>query len=175
MRPLDAEPGPRRLPVPLGVALLAVVLLAGSTALAVVATTGARAADVRAAVAEHKLDDADALLSRADAAATDSDDRADFAALREQVVRARLAAVTAGAPRTLPVTMRDGTHVVGIDVSSGTYRVDAVAGRCSYGYLVAGYSNVEPLSDPDGSAEVTLGEGDVFRSSGCGLWVRTGA
>lgn len=173
MRPTDAARGPRRLRIPLVVVLLAAVVLAGSAVVAGVATAGARAAEVRAAVAEHKLDDADTLLRRADASTTDSDARAAFAALREQVVRDRLAAVTAGAPRALPVVMRDGTHVVGIDVSAGDYRVTATPGRCSYGYLVAGYSNVEPLSDPDGVARVTLGEGDVFRSSGCGLWVRT--
>lgn len=69
-----------------------------------------------------------------------------------------------------------GLYVVGEDVEPGEYRTEGpgALGICYYAWMTGTSSDADIITNEvtEGSARVTLNEGDVFDSEGCKLWKR---
>lgn len=173
---MDTPPLPGRRSAAVAPRLLAAAALVVAVALAVTVLFAVRAhaADERSALFQHKLADANTLVRQYAQAADDSGDAAMLTGAKDAVIRARLAAVAGGASSAPATRVTAGTHLAGVDVAPGVYESTASSGRCTYGWFVgAGYQDV--TSQPGaGPSYVTLNEGDLFHSSGCGTWTVSG-
>lgn len=68
-----------------------------------------------------------------------------------------------------------GLHTVGKTVSPGTYMTNVTSGFCYYAWkngTASGAGIIDNNIVEEGPATVTLRDGEVFESSGCGTWTR---
>ncbi|MCC9204136.1 hypothetical protein [Arthrobacter sp. zg-Y769] len=103
-------------------------------------------------------------------------EREDAVAKSEADVKKRESAVTSAEKQKAANTISDGTWTVGSNVSPGTYTTAAdVGSRCYWGIYRSG-SNGDDILQNDipggGRPTVTLAEGQDFKSSNCGKWVK---
>lgn len=122
------------------------------------------------AVLDEKAAELDAQKSELDALAATLE-------VREADVAAREAAVTtvedAAAASIIP---GEGLYVVGKDISAGEYRTSGPSGSnivgCYYAFMSDTSATAEIVDNNilQGQGRVTLGDGDVFETSGCADW-----
>lgn len=91
-------------------------------------------------------------------------------------VTAREKAVGAAEAQVQAATVEDGTWTVGNDIQPGTYRTKATVGtRCYWGVYRSGTNGSDIIQNDipgGGKPTVNLSEGQDFKSSNCGSWIK---
>jgi hypothetical protein len=88
---------------------------------------------------------------------------------------AREDAVTKAETQITASQFTDGVHLVGTNVAPGTYSITESA-SCYYAWMsgTGSDANIVTNNIVSGPATVTLKAGDVFETSRCGTWNKTG-
>lgn len=104
--------------------------------------------------------------------------REDATAAKEKELATRETNVKGAEAAKAAATVREGTWVVGRDITPGTYVTDqAVGTRCYWAILKSGTNGRDIVNNDlpqGGRPTVTLTEGQDFKTSGCGTWTRQG-
>lgn len=120
---------------------------------------------------EAKIKARETEISQADAAVKEADEAVKAA---EAAVKKREEAVAGAEKEKAANTIGDGVWTVGADIEPGTYRsAAAVEANCYWGVYESGTngSNIIENDIPGGGRpEVTLSEGQDFRTTRCGTW-----
>lgn len=103
------------------------------------------------------------------------DDAQQALADRESEIEEREQAVSATEERVAQESFAGGVHVVGRDIAAGQYRTDG-GELCYYAWKSGTDGNASIIDNniSEGPATVTVNDGDVFESKGCGTWQKIG-
>lgn len=116
-----------------------------------------------AAEAEERIADVQAKIDRAQDALKE----------RERDLDKRQAAVRQEEAAANKSSFSDGVYEVGVDVVAGTYKAGG-GSNCYWARLEAGSQDILDNHIGGGQVVATLNEGELFESSGCGEWTKTG-
>lgn len=94
---------------------------------------------------------------------------------REKALEGREAAVQVAEQVKADSEFFGGVHTVGTSLAAGTYSTTVTSGMCYYVWKTGTGADADIVDNnivKEGPATVTLVDGQVFESSGCGTWVR---
>ncbi|MFT4051592.1 MAG: hypothetical protein QM677_04985 [Microbacterium sp.] len=97
---------------------------------------------------------------------------------REDAVAARESAVQETEDQIAASSFGSGIRLVGTNTAAGTYTTEEItSGMCYYVWKTSTASDADIIDNnivESGTATVTLQDGDIFESSGCGTWTKVG-
>lgn len=96
---------------------------------------------------------------------------------RESAVADREAAVSKTEQTIAANSFAGGLMVVGRDVGAGTYRTGQITGMCYYAWKSSTEADADIVDNnivKEGTATVTLRDGQIFESKSCGTWTKVG-
>lgn len=96
---------------------------------------------------------------------------------REAELQAREQAVQATEDAVAANQFGGGIQIIGQTVAAGQYRTGEILGMCYYAWKTDTSSSADIVDNNivrSGTATVTLRDGEVFESSGCGTWSKIG-
>lgn len=123
------------------------------------------------------LRERDIATASASAAATALKKQTDELKVREDAVAKREEVVSQTEQTIKENSFSGGMNVVGEDVAAGTYKTGELTSGCYYAWKSSTEADADIVDNnfvSSGTATVTLRDGQIFVSSRCGTWTKTG-
>ncbi|QOC24800.1 hypothetical protein IC744_16185 [Microbacterium hominis] len=160
------------------VAIPAQIAASGSAAQLASSTETRDTLEIDLKNAKSSLRTSESQLSTAEASLEELQGRVSDLEAREAAVTEREAAVKTTEQTIAANSFGEGIRLVGKNTAAGVYTTaEITSGSCYYVWRTSTASDAEIIDNnivKSGTATVTLRDGDVFESSRCGKWTKTG-